>query len=39
MAVGGRRGMSATAWHPDNVRFLFMWTSKLELRFAIRQHD
>ena len=31
MAVGGRRGMSAIAWHPDNVRFLFVWMSKLEL--------
>ena len=40
MAVGGRRGISTIAWHPDNVRFLFMWTSKLGLkRFAIRQRN
>lgn len=23
LAVGGRRGMSDIAWHPDNVRVLF----------------
>ena len=36
MAVGGRRGMSAIAWHPDNVRFEGLnWGSW----FAIRQRD
>jgi hypothetical protein len=24
LAVGGRRGMSDIAWHPDNVWFIFM---------------
>ena len=32
MAVGGRRGMSVITWHPDNVHFLFVWMSKLELK-------
>lgn len=25
MAVGGRRGMSDIAWHPDNVLFVFIF--------------
>lgn len=28
MAVGGRRGMSAIAWHPDNVSALYLLTIK-----------
>jgi protein transport protein SEC31 len=25
MAMGGRRGMSDVAWHPDNVSFLLLY--------------
>lgn len=25
LAVGGRRGMSDIAWHPDNVRLIFTY--------------
>ena len=30
MAMGGRRGMSDVAWHPDNVRLLVIATVHLQ---------
>ncbi len=37
LAVGGRRGMSDIAWHPDNVRILAY--SSLMILISARPHD
>jgi hypothetical protein len=39
MAVGGRRGMSAIAWHPDNVCILRFSFGIVSLYWFIRQQD
>jgi hypothetical protein len=37
MAVGGRRGMSDIAWHPDNVRVFHLLLNFLQSHFDFRR--